>query len=188
MSYLKEKIRGLADTIRSGIQRFPLTVVFALALTVCAIIIEYKGYHGIGKDWRFFMLWYPATGIALSLSLSLWFEERKGKLGYMLAVILIHIAWIAVSMFLMWKYDMLGYAPYTYIIAALIAALILSLLVLSFFSDKSDVAFWNFSLRSIGATATAFIVSGIVCGGLELLVVGIEKLFGVFISSHCYSN
>lgn len=188
MSYLKEKIRGLADTIRSGIQRFPLTVVFALALTVCAIIIEYKGYHGIGKDWRFFMLWYPATGIALSLSLSLWFEERKGKLGYMLAVILIHIAWIAVSMFLMWKYDMLGYAPYTYIIAALIAALILSLLVLSFFSDKSDVAFWNFSLRLIGTTATALIVSGIVCGGLELLVVGIEKLFGVFISSHCYSN
>ena len=101
MGSFKEKIRGLADTIRSGIQRFPLTVVFALALTVCAMIIEYKGYHGIGKDWRFFMLWYPATGIALSLSLSLWLEEHKGKLGYLLAVILIHIAWVAVSVFLM---------------------------------------------------------------------------------------
>ena len=188
MSNLKEKIRGLADTIRSGIQRFPLTVVFALALTVCAMIIEYKGYHGIGKDWRFFMLWYPATGIALSLSLSLWLEEHKGKLGYLLAVILTHIAWVAVSVFLMRNYDMLGYAPYTYVNVALIAALILSLLVLSFFSDKTDVAFWNFSLHSIGATATAFVVSGIVCGGLELLVVGIEKLFGVFVSSHCYSN
>lgn len=188
MSNLKEKIRGLADTIRSGIQRFPLTVVFALALTVCAMIIEYKGYHGIGKDWRFFMLWYPATGIALSLSLSLWLEEHKGKLGYLLAVILIHIAWVAVSVFLMRNYDMLGYAPYTYVNVALIAALILSLLVLSFFSDKTDVAFWNFSLHSIGATATAFVVSGIVCGGLEMLVVGIEKLFGVFVSSHCYSN
>ena len=188
MSNLKEKIRGLADTIRSGIQRFPLTVVFALALTVCAMIIEYKGYHGIGKDWRFFMLWYPATGIALSLSLSLWLEEHKGKLGYLLAVILIHIAWVAVSVFLMRNYEMLGYAPYTYVIVALIVALILSLLVLSFFRDKTDVAFWNFSLHSIGATATAFIVSGIVCGGLELLVVGIEKLFGVFVSSHCYSN
>ena len=188
MSNLKEKIRGLADTIKRGIERFPLTVVFALALTVCAMIIEYKGYHGIGKDWRFFMLWYPATGIALSLSLSLWLEEHKGKLGYLLAVILIHIAWVAVSVFLMRNYDMLGYAPYTYVIVALIATLILSLLVLSFFRDKTDVAFWNFSLHSIGATATAFIVSGIVCGGLELLVVGIDKLFGVFVGSHCYSN
>jgi hypothetical protein len=32
------------------------------------------------------------------------------------------------------------------------------------------------------------VVSGIVCGGLELLIVAIEKLFGVFVSSHCYSN
>ncbi len=188
MSILKEKIKGLADTVWSGIQRFPLTVAFAIALTVCMMILDWKGYHGISKEWKFFMIWYPATGIALSLSLSLWLEEHRGRWGYRLASALIHIAWIGVSVLLMRNYDMLGYAPYTYVVVALIAALTLSLLVLSFFSDRTDVAFWNFSLHCIGAVCIALIVSGIVCGGLELLVVGIEKLFGVFISSHCYSN
>ena len=188
MSILKEKIKGLADTVWRGIQRFPLTVAFAIALTVCMMILDWKGYHGISKEWRFFMIWYPATGIALSLSLSLWLEEHKGRWGYQLASALIHIAWIGVSVLLMRNYDMLGYAPYTYIVVALIAALTLSLPVLSFFSDGTDVAFWNFSLHSIGAVCTAFIVSGIVCGGLELLVVGIENLFGVSVSSHWYSN
>lgn len=188
MSNLKEKILGLADTVRRGIQRFPLTVAFAFALTVCMMILDWKGYHGISKEWKFFMIWYPATGIVLSLSLSLWLEEHKGRWGYMLASALIHIAWIGVSVLLMRSYDMLGYAPYTYVVVALVVTLVISLLVLSFFSDRTDVAFWNFSLRFIGAVVTALVVSGIVCGGLELLVVGIEKLFGVFISSHCYSN
>ena len=188
MSTITEKIRGLADTIKRGIERFPLTVCFALVLTVCAIILEYKGYHGISDKWRFFMLWYPATGIALSLSLSLWLEEHTGKTGYIFAVAIIHVIWIGVSTMLMKNYNMLGYAPYTYVIAALIVVLMISLLVLSFFKDKTDVPFWNFSLRSTGAVIAGFVVSGIVCGGLELLIFAIEKLFGVFINSHCYSN
>ena len=188
MSTITEKIRSLAETIKRGIERFPLTVVFAVALTVCAIILEYKGYHGISDKWKFFMLWYPATGMALSLSLSLWLEEHAGKMSYIFAVAVIHVIWIGMSTMLMNNYNMLGYAPYTYVIAALIVVLMISLLVLSFFKDKTDVPFWNFSLRSTGAVITGFIVSGIVCGGLELLIFAIEKLFGVFISSHCYSN
>ena len=186
MNTLAEKIRGLADTIKHGIKKFPLTVAFAFALTVCMMILDWKGYQGISKEWKFFMVWYPATGIALSLSLSLWLEEHKGRWGYLMASTLIHIAWIGVSVLLMRRYDMLGYAPYIYVVAALVTTLVISLLVLSFFYDRTDVAFWNFSLRFIGVTA--LVVSGIVCGGLELLVVGIEKLFGVFISSHCYTN
>ena len=188
MDSLKEKILGLAETVRRGIQRFPLTVVFAFALTVCALIWEYKGYNAISKDWRFFMIWYPATGIALSLSLSLWLEEHAGKSGYNIAAALIHLVWIGVSVLLMRHIDTIHYAPYNFAVAALITALALSLVVLSFLKDKTDVAFWNFSLRSIGAVATALVVSGIVCGGLELLTVAIDKLFGVFVSSHWYSN
>ena len=188
MDSLKEKILGLAETVRRGIQRFPLTVVFAFALTVCALIWEYKGYNAISKDWRFFMIWYPATGIALSLSLSLWLEEHAGKSGYNIAAALIHLVWIGVSVLLMRHIDTIHYAPYNFAVAALITALALSLVVLSFLKDKTDVTFWNFSLRSVGAVATALVVSGIVCGGLELLIVAIDKLFGVFVSSHCYSN
>lgn len=188
MNSFKEKTIELAKAIKRSVERFPLTVVFALALTVCAMILEHKGYNGVSDEWKFFMLWYPATGIALSLSLSLWLEEHAGKIGYIISIVLIHIIWIGVSVLLMRNYNILGYAPYSYIIAALLTVLTLSLLVLSFFNDKNDVPFWNFSLRSIGAVVTGFVVSGIVCGGLELLTVAIEKLFGIFVSSHWYSN
>ena len=188
MSNLQEKMIELAKDIRRSIERFPLTVAFAIALTICLIILEYKGYNSISKDWRFFMIWYPLTGLMLSLSLSLWLEEHAGKLGFKITAILIHIVWIGVSILLADNSEMTIYAPYEHAMQALIVALIMSLLVLSFFKDKSDVPFWNFSLRSIGAVITAFAVSGIVCGGLELLIVAIDKLFGVFISSHCYSN
>ena len=174
MSSLKEKTIELFKAIRRSVERFPLTVAFAFALTVCMMILEWKGYHGISKEWKFFMVWYPATGIVLSLSLSLWLEEHKGRWGYLLASALIHIAWIGVSVLLMRSYDMLEYAPYNYVVAALVVTLVISLPVLSFLSDRTDVAFWNFGLRSVSAVATALVVSGIVCGGLEMLVVGIE--------------
>ena len=188
MNSLKEKTIELIKAIRRSIERFPLTVAFAVALTACMMFLEYKGYNYPAEKWRFFISWYPSTGLLLSLSLSLWLEEHAGKWGYKVVAGLIHLAWIGVSVLLMYNYKMTVYAPYKYVMMALIAALIVSLLVLSFFKNKTDVAFWNFSLRSVGAVATALVVSGIVCGGLELLIVAIDKLFGVFVSSHWYSN
>lgn len=188
MNSLKEKTIELVKAIRRSIERFPLTVAFAVALTACMMFLEYKGYNYPAEKWRFFLFWYPSTGLLLSLSLSLWLEEHAGKWGYKAVAALTHLAWIGVSVLLMYNYKMTVYAPYKYVMMALIAALIVSLLVLSFLKDKTDVAFWNFSLRSVGAVATALVVSGIVCGGLELLIVAIDKLFGVFVSSHWYSN
>jgi hypothetical protein len=188
MNSLKEKTIELVKAIRRSIERFPLTVAFAVALTACMMFLEYKGYNYPAEKWRFFLFWYPSTGLLLSLSLSLWLEEHAGKWGYKAVAALTHLAWIGVSVLLMYNYKMTVYAPYKYVMMALIAALIVSLLMLSFLKDKTDVAFWNFSLRSIGAVATALVVSGIVCGGLELLTVAIDKLFGVFVSSHWYSN
>ena len=188
MNTIYDRIKNLALTVRKGIERFPLTVAFAVALTASMMFLEYKGYNYPAEKWRFFLFWYPSTGLLLSLSLSLWLEEHAGKWGYKVVAGLIHLAWIGVSVLLMCNYKMTVYAPYKYVMMALIAALIVSLLVLSFFKNKTDVAFWNFSLRSVGAVATALVVSGIVCGGLELLTVAIDKLFGVFVSSHWYSN
>ena len=188
MNSLKERTIELVKAIRRSIERFPLTVVFAVALTACMMFLEYKGYNYPAERWRFFISWYPSTGLLLSLSLSLWLEEHAGKWGYNVVVALIHLAWIGVSVLLMCYYEMTVYAPYKYVMGALVTALTVSLAVLSFLKDKTDVAFWNFGLRSAGAVATALVVSGIVCGGLELLALAIEKLFGVFVSSHCYSN
>jgi hypothetical protein len=188
MNSLKERTIELVKAIRRSIERFPLTVAFAVALTVCMMFLEYKGYNYPAEKWRFFISWYPSTGLLLSLSLSLWLEEHAGKWGYKVVAALIHLAWIGVSVSLMCNYEMTVYAPYKYVMGALVTTLTVSLAVLSFLKDKTDVSFWNFGLRSAGAVATALVVSGIVCGGLELLALAIEKLFGAFVSSHCYSN
>ncbi len=188
MNTIYDRIKNLLLTVRKGIERFPLTVAFAVALTACMMFLEYKGYNYPDEKWRFFISWYPSTGLLLSLSLSLWLEENIGKWSYKLLAGLIHLVWIGISLLLMRNSDELDFAPYNYVIAALITVLVLLLSVISFFKDKTDVAFWNFSLRFVGAVATALVVSGIVCGGLELLIVAIDKLFGVFVSSHWYSN
>ena len=47
MNSFKEKTIELAKAIKRSVERFPLTVVFALALTVCAMILEHKGYNGV---------------------------------------------------------------------------------------------------------------------------------------------
>ena len=186
MNSLKEKAIDLAKAVKRSIERFPLTVLFAIALTVNTMILQHWGMDFFGRNWRFFAFWYPATGIALSLSLSLWLEEHKGQTGYTIAVALIHIAWIGVSIFLSWNHEMLEYAPYSYAIGALIMVLALSLIVLSFLRDKGDITFWNFSFRAVGAVSVAAVVSGIVCGGMELLLLSIEKLFGADISESVY--
>ncbi len=139
-----------------------------------------------GRHLSFFVFWYPATGVVLSLSLSLWLEEHRDKSVCTLTAVLIHLAWIGVSVFLSQHYEMLGYAPYGYIIVALISVLALSLPVLSFFGDKTDVSFWNFTYRVVMALVVAVVIAGIVCGGLELLLLSIENLFGADISENVY--
>ncbi len=186
MSYFREKAVALVNAVRRSIERFPLTVLFAIALTLCCMIQLHWGMDFFGRDWRFFVFWYPATGVALSLSLSLWLEEHRGKPVCMLTAVLIHLAWIGVSIFLSRHHEMLGFAPYRYIIVALISALVLSLPVLSFFRDETDVPFWNFSYRMVMALVVAVVIAGIVCGGLELLLLSIENLFGADISEDVY--
>ncbi len=185
-STIGNRIRSLARTVRQGVERFPLTVCFAAALTVIAICLEQGALSSLSNNWKFFLSWYTGTGIALSLSLSLWLEDHKESLGRKIAVILIHILWFCISLLLKNHYDMIEYAPYNWIVIALIIALVASLPILPFIGGKSDVSFWNFTLRCLGAVSMALLVSAIVCGGLELLMISLEKLFGADISSHVF--
>ena len=185
-STIGNRIRSLAMTVRRGVERFPLTVLFAAALTVIAICLEQGTLSFLSDGWRFLLAWYAGTGIILSLSLSLWLEEHKESMGHKIAVLLIHIIWVCISLLLKSRYDVLEYAPYNWIIAALIIALVVTLPILPFLGGRSDVSFWNFTLRCMGAVSLALLVSAIVCGGLELLLVSFEKLFGADISSHVF--
>ena len=186
MSSLRENAIALLKAARRSIERFPLAVLFAVALTLCCMMLLHWGTDFFGREWRFFAFWYPATGLVLSLSLSLWLEEYKGRWACTLTAVLVHLLWLGAGIFLSRHYSMLGYAPYAYIIAALISTLALSLLVLSFFRDKTDVPFWNFTYRMVSALVVAVVIAGIVCGGLDLLLLSIEHLFGADIDENVY--
>ena len=186
MSRLNEKAIEFVKAVKRSIERFPLTVVFALVLTVITIANVHGTLSFLNIDWRYFLIWYSATGIVLTLSLSLWFEEYQKKMYCIVMSLLIHIIWIGISLLIKHNYGKLEYAPYSYMIAALIITLFLSPLVLSFIKDKNDVSFWNFSFHTAVALVASVVVSGIVCGGIELLLLSIEKLFGANISENIY--
>ena len=186
MSRLNEKAIEFVKAVKRSIERFPLTVVFALVLTVITIANVHGTLSFLNIDWRYFLIWYSATGIVLTLSLSLWFEECQKKMYCIVMSLLIHIIWIGISLLIKHNYGKLEYAPYSYMIAALIITLFLSPLVLSFIKDKNDVSFWNFSFHTAVALVASVVVSGIVCGGIELLLLSIEKLFGANISENIY--
>ena len=55
MSTIAEKIRGLADTIKRGIERFPMAVLFAATFTVITMILNHDGFSSINDKVKFFI-------------------------------------------------------------------------------------------------------------------------------------
>lgn len=69
-----------------------------------------------------------------------------------------------------------GYAPGLYIMMGIMAVLIMAVPILPFIGRKDDVPFWNFTIRSAVTVAAALFISGILCGGLCLLLLSLAIL------------
>ena len=188
MSTIAEKIKGLVKTIKRGIERFPMAVLFAAAFTVITMILNHDGFSSINDKVKFFICWYPATGFVLAVSMKLWYEEHADNKLVLASAIGIHLLWIGISILIAHNEEQLGYAPWTFIIAALIVALVLSVILLPFNREHDDVPFWNFTFRTIGAGVVAFVVSGIVYLGLELLLFSFKNLFDIEIDSKIHAD
>ena len=174
----------LAAGIRESVGRFPLTVAFAVVLTVVGIVLNHVPSDAVGQEVQFFLYWYPATAMMLSLGLSLLGEERPFRIPSIAAYVLWAGIWVLMSRY----QDVMNRQPYVLIFAALLVLAVISVIVLPFIGRKEDMPMWNFSL-TVGCTAVvALLVALVLWGGMSLLLLSFEKLFGLNVDSDLYED
>lgn len=184
---LQERTRKLAQGIKASIGRFPITVLFAVALTVIGIVLNHND-DAFSDRTTFFLVWYLATGMFLSLGLALYCEERKADAWRHIIPIAGMAVWAGVWILLSRYEDNIGDLPYVLIFAALIALSVISVFLLPFLGDKDDMPMWNFTLRVLCAAALACCVGLVLWGGLSLLLLSLEKLFNFDIRNELYED
>lgn len=183
--WLRQALQTMGGTFQTTLKRFPVTVVFVLALTLYLfhlILIEAKG------DEKLFWVtgYYLSTGTLLSLTLHLWCEEvkrnsRKWMIQITMHALLIADTWFLYSLSPERSLTEIGIAH-----AAALFALGLSVFFLSFTQAKNDIPSWNFATSSIGALATSLVIGSIMSGGISLLILSLHTLFGIDVSYKCY--
>ena len=179
-------LRTMGTSFRRCVVRFPVTVGFALALTV--YLCFQVATEGIAADKKLLMTigYYLSVGTLLSLSLHLWAEEvkRRGmRIGVQVAA---HLLLMADALFL--YLHTMGARMIDIGIAhgAAILAIGLSVFFLPFFRERDDIPAWNFAQYTLGTLALTVIVGTVMSGGISLLALSLHQLFGVDVSYKCY--
>lgn len=183
-SSFSAKARKFFDGVCTSIGRFPLTVSFAAVLAVVCIVLNHVSSDTVRQNVQFFLYWYPITAIMLSLGLSLLDEQRKCRVFTVIA----HIIWAGVWVLMSRHEDVMYRQPCVLVFAALVALAAISVIVLPFFGRKEDLPMWNFTLTLIATVAVALLVALLLWGGLSLLLLSFEQLFGADISSNLYED
>lgn len=183
---IEKVVSSIARAFRNCFRRFPATVSFVFALT--CLLCYYVAVEGEFPNQRLILItiYYLSVGTILTLTLHLWSEEVKNKTRKTVVHTVANILLLADSVMLYYlpseKYDMeIGIAH-----GAAILSLCLSLFFLSFFKEKDDVPSWNFTVRSLKSFIIANILGAVMSGGISLLVLSLNRLFGIEIPSKSY--
>ncbi len=185
-SKLSQVFRSLGGSFRRCVTRFPVTLCFVFMLTAyLCYLVAVEGE--VGDDKLFVALsYFLSVGTVLSLSLHLWAEEvkRRGlRLGVQIAAPLVLAADAALL-----YHTIEGTRALEIGIAhgAAIVAIGLSVFFLSFVREKDDIPAWNFAQTVAGTFGLTVIIGAVMSGGVSLLVLSLQQLFGVDVSYKCY--
>ena len=179
---LQHTFRQLTDAFARCLQRFPVAVGFVWLLSIHLIYIVNTEMKG-NDQWMVTLFYYLSAGTLLSLTLHLWEEEYRKRRTVWLVWGIAHALLLADACFLYHHFEELETGVGRF---AIVGALIVSVFVLSFLREKDDVAAWNFARHTLRALILAVLTGGLMSGGICLLLVSLEQLFGVHISSKCY--
>ena len=169
----------LAAEIRESIGRFPLTVAFAVVLTVTGIVLNHAD-GAVSNRVQFFLYWFLITGMMLSTGLAM----MKRPAVTAVSLVVWAAVWVAMSRYS----DVIQKQPYVLTFAALITLSVLSVVLLPFMGQKDDRPMWNFTLRLAGTVCVSLFVGLVLWGGLSLLLLSLEHLFGFDVNSDLYED
>ena len=179
--------KGLSERIEALGKRFPVALLFTIIYTVIALTLLWNNDLIPNSDALFFIIvYYPPTALLLGVSLHLWSEEQTNRKQARIIHLIAQICWLLYCVIIAQQgQDNFGME----LVIGLIATLFLfksSIFFLSFLGKKTDIESWNFSWNIIISALQTTIVSGILLGGIELLLWGIQELFDIDIPDELY--
>lgn len=175
----------LTGTLQTTLRRFPVTVLFGIALSVYLIHLIATDYETENKL-IVIIGYYLSAGTLLSLTLHLWSEEMENPVRKAIAHVLPHGLLIADALFL---YSLSPGESLTEIgIAhgAAIFAIGISVFFLSFSRTKNDMPNWNFASASFGAFITSILIGSVMSLGTCLLAYSLQALFNIEVNHKAY--
>ena len=171
---------SLRESYVNMTRRFPTACCFAIALSIALIIMV------IVEEYRGVPIYYCTAAFLLSLMLALWNEEYHNQRTVGIVTAVAHVLLLIDAIYL-WNLDLSRFSVVLYIArAAVYVAFALGILFLSFYKEKNDIKSWNFTFRMIVALVLSFIIGGVMTGGIEGLLSGIQSLFNIKIDNKVY--
>lgn len=181
-----QKMHATLALIRSSVVRFPQSTGFIFALTLhLGLQTTFPNYDD-NLTLYLVLIYYFSVGALLSLSIRLWEEEAANRKRAGILHGIAHVLLLADAVFL---YNLSPETIHTEIAiahGAAIFALVTSIFFLPFMKEKSDVTAWNFGREIIHRFFTSYLIGGIMCAGLALLLLLSEELFGIRIGFRWY--
>lgn len=177
----------LSRAVSSCFQRFSAPAAFATALALYGIgiiLTEPSADQLLGT-----ICYFLSVGFLLSLSLTLWSEEREWTNKTSAVHFIAYLILLADTLYLYHiNFGEGGRGYETFLMhASAILALTLSVFFLSFGRERNDIPSWNFALRVILNSIVCFIIGFILWSGLSLLLASLNWLFNVNLSWKWYS-
>ena len=179
--------KGFSERFEAVGKRFPVALLFTFIYTVIALTLLWNSDLVPNSDALFFIImYYPPTALLLGVSLHLWSEEQANSKRARIIHLIAQICWLLYCVIIAQQgQDSFGME----LVIGLIATLFLfksSVFFLSFLGKKTDIESWNFSWNIIISALQTTLVSGILLGGIELLLWGIQELFDLDIPDKLY--
>lgn len=177
----------LVGAVRSCFQRFPAPAAFATALAafgIFVILAEPKADQLIGS-----IIYFLSVGFVLSLSLTLWSEERTWTQKDMTIHTVAYLVLLADAIYLYHiNFGEGGRGYETFLMhASAILALTLTVFFLPFSRERNDIPSWNFALNVILSAIVCHLIGCILWSGLSLLLTSMNWLFGFVLGWKWYA-
>lgn len=175
----------MTEAFRNCLKRFPVTVCFALALTVFLLYLATADRYDNEK--LFWVLgYYFSIGTLLSLSLHLWSEEVESKVWEVVVQAVPHALLIVDAVFLYSLSPERSLIEIGIAHGAGILALGISIFFLSFTKEENDIPSWNFASYTVSAGITVNLIGLIMSGGICLLLLSLNVLFDIDATKRSY--
>ena len=184
-----EKIKKYPSQISTAFRRFPLASTLAI-FTFYAFVSIYEMGPSLFDNSAKTFVWlsiYPIAAMLIAVATTLFQESRKSTSNT--PQIITSSSWLVVSATLVSSLlndDEVHLFYFICTITLVYIVALLSIFFAPFWKQKDENGFWNFLQKNIKASITAIIVSAILLGAIEGMIVGFAGLFDADFNEKIY--